>query len=318
MSDSTHHSSPPVNRAHIKQHFSQAAPSYDEAAILQKTVAERIDERLALTTLQPQVVVDVGAGTGLLTEKVIQRYPQARHLAVDLSLPMLQRARERFTVPCFRWLPQSLAHKTLATVINADAYAVPLKDQSVDLIVSNLMLQWCDDLDSVFQEFRRLLKPDGLLIFTTFGPDTLKELKQAWENADQTSPHVNQFVDMHDIGDALIRNGFGQPVMDTEHFTLTYDQPMGVLRDLKAIGATNATLNRNSGLMGKHRFQAMLNAYDALRDPNRHDGKVPATYEVVHGHAWAAPEKIKGPGRDRSGLVEISLDEFARQTKKGS
>lgn len=312
MSDSSKISSPPVNRAHIKQHFSSAAPSYDDAAILQKTVAERVDERLELTTIEPQVVLDIGAGTGLLTEKVIQRYPQAQLFAIDLSLEMLKQAKTRLNKPKFNWLPQSVWQTQAATALNADAYSLPVKDASVDLIVSNLMLQWCDDLDSVFEEFRRVLRPEGLIMFTTFGPDTLKELKQAWSIADGQDAHVNQFVDMHDIGDALIRNGFGQPVMDVEHFTLTYDKPMGVLKDLKAIGATNASLNRSKGLMGKQRFHNMLEAYETLRS----EGKIPATYEVVHGHAWAAQEVIKGPNRDRTGLVEISLDEFSKQTKQ--
>jgi len=175
-------------------------------------------------------------------------------------------------------------------------------------------LQWCDDLDSVFSEFRRVLRQDGLLMFTTFGPDTLKELKQAWQMTDTDYDHVNNFIDMHDIGDALIRAGFGQPVMDMEIFTLTYDKAIGVLRDLKAIGATNANKQRNTGLMGKQRFAQMLNAYDELRNPV--DNKVPATYEVVHGHAWAAQEMIKGPNRDKSGHIEISLDEFSKQLKK--
>jgi malonyl-CoA O-methyltransferase len=315
MSDTRSQSSPPVNRAHIKQHFSQAAPSYDEAAILQKTVAEHIDERLGLTTLKPLTLVDIGAGTGLLTQKVLARYPQARHIAIDLSEAMLHQANQRLNGARPRWLPNWLASGPKVQLINADAYALPLASQSTDLIVSNLMLQWCDDLDRVFQEFRRILKPEGLLMFTTFGPDTLKELRQAWSVAEPDREHVNHFVDMHDIGDALIRNGFGQPVMDTEHFTLTYDQPMGVLKDLKAIGATNANLNRNRGLMGKQRFQTMLNAYEGVRDPQRHGGQIPATYEVVHGHAWAAQEIIKGPGRDRTGLVEISLDEFSKQLK---
>ncbi|MBO1924661.1 malonyl-ACP O-methyltransferase BioC [Thiomicrorhabdus sp. 6S3-12] len=308
-----------VNRQHLKQHFSHAAPSYDDAAILQKTVAERIDERLELTTVQAQRIADIGAGTGLLTVKLMQRYPEAELFAVDLSEAMLHQARSRLIKPKMpklgavnRLLPQNLANKCGAVMLNADAFALPFADNSLDMLTSNLMLQWCDDLDAVFAEFRRVLRPDGLLMFTTFGPDTLKELRQAWNMADTEREHVNHFIDMHDIGDALIRAGFGQPVMDVEHFTLTYDKPIGVMKDLKAIGATNASLNRNRGLMGKERFQAMLNAYETLR----RNGKIPATYEVVHGHAWAAQERFKGPDRDRSGLVEISLDEFSRQTRK--
>lgn len=314
-----------VNRQHIKKHFSHAAPSYDDAAILQKTVAERVDERLELTTIETKVILDLGAGTGLLTEKVITRYPDAQIFAVDLSASMLKQAAPRLSKPRFpqlgeqfnQWLQNCNITKSFttlagATPINADVYQLPFAENSVDLIVSNLMLQWCDDLDTVFEEFRRVLRPEGLLMFTTFGPDTLKELRQAWRQADTEQEHVNQFIDMHDIGDALIRAGFGQPVMDMELFTLTYDKPIGVLKDLKAIGATNANLSRRQGLMGKTRFQTMLNAYETLRE----NGKIPASYEVVHGHAWAAEEQFKGPNRNKAGHIEISLEEFGQQTRR--
>ncbi|CAN8139563.1 Malonyl-(acyl-carrier protein) O-methyltransferase [uncultured Thiomicrorhabdus sp.] len=317
MSQSSHEQLQHVNRQHLKQHFSHAAPSYDDAAILQKTVAERIDERLELTTIEALRIADIGAGTGLLTEKLLQRYPESQLFAVDLSEAMLNYSKSRLQrerISALKPLNKLLSgfnQKLGVTLINADAFALPFADGSLDMITSNLMLQWCDDLDVVFREFRRVLRPEGLLMFTTFGPDTLKELRQAWQMTDVQSEHVNHFIDMHDIGDALIRAGFGQPVMDVEHFTLTYDKPIGVMKDLKAIGATNASLNRNRGLMGKGKFHAMLNAYEELRQ----NGKINATYEVVHGHAWAAQEVFKGPDRDRSGMVEISLDEFSKQTK---
>lgn len=321
MTQATH-----FNRQHLKQHFSHAAPSYDEAAILQKTVAERIDERLELTTVTAEKIADIGAGTGLLTIKLMQRYPHAQLFAVDLSEMMLQQAKKRLIKPrshaikaISHFLPQNTAlqnitHTPGAQLINADAFALPFADNSLDMITSNLMLQWCDDLDTVFAEFRRVLRADGLLMFTTFGPDTLKELRQSWQKVDANYEHVSLFIDMHDIGDALIRAGFGQPVMDVEHFTLTYDKPMGVLKDLKAIGATNANQQRSKGLTGKKQFFEMLEAYEQFRK----EGKIPATYEVVHGHAWAAPEVFKGPNRDRSGLVEISLDDFNKQLKKSN
>lgn len=321
MSESNQH---PLNRLHLKQHFSHAAPSYDDAAILQKTVAERIDERLELTKTEIKRIADIGAGTGLLTEKLMQRYPDAELFAVDLSEAMLQQARKRLLKPRLPGLnavnhillqnrtTRSLFNKLGATLVNADAFSLPFADHSLDMLTSNLMLQWCDDLDAVFREFRRVLRPEGLLMFTTFGPDTLKELRQAWQSVDVNYDHVNFFIDMHDIGDALIRAGFGQPVMDVEHFTLTYQKPMGVLKDLKAIGATNAYQNRNHGLMGKEKFFKMLSAYETFRK----EGVVPATYEVIHGHAWAAPEVFKGPERDRSNLVEVSLDEFNKQVKR--
>ena len=315
------------SRQHIQSHFNHAAPSYDEAAVLQKTVAERIEERLQLTAVDAKTILDLGAGTGFLTQKVIQNYPNAQIFAVDLSEKMLQKAKPRLQKPRWAKMPKglqnrlqqqtlikNLAAKQAALAVTADVYQLPFADDSVDMIVSNLMLQWCDDLDSVFQEFRRVLRPEGLIMFTTLGPDTLKELRQSWQAADENYEHVNNFIDMHDIGDALIRAGFGQPVMDVENFTLTYDQPIGVLKDLKAIGATNANQDRAKGLMGKEKFAAMLHAYETLRQQN----KIPATYEVVHGHAWAAQEIFKGPNRDKSGHVEISLDEFATQLKNKS
>lgn len=303
------------SRPHIQKHFDHAAVSYDEAAVLQKQVAEHVDERLDLVIIEPKTILDVGAGTGILTSQLVQRYPKAKVIGLDLSHNMLEKAYSNLSPTIWKGIPRFLSRalgltKSRAQLINADANNIPLADDSVDLIVTNLMLQWCDDLDAVFQEFRRVLKPEGLLMLTTFGPDTLKELRQAWSEVDGQE-HVNTFIDMHDIGDALIRNGFGQPVMDVEHFTLTYQKPIGVLKDLKAIGATNASTDRQHGLMGKQRFTQMLEAYDRQRQ----NGLIPATYEVIHGHAWAAPEVVKGPSRNRDGLVEISLDEFAKQTK---
>ncbi|KUJ72621.1 malonyl-ACP O-methyltransferase BioC [Thiomicrospira sp. WB1] len=299
-------------RDHIQQHFNQAARTYDEAAVLQKRVAEDMDQRLDLVTLTPERILDLGAGTGFLSVKLQRRYPKASLLSLDLSPHMLQAARVRLGAQRPRWWQKPFQRRPLPGLLNADAHSLPLADHSVDLVMTNLMLQWCDDPDRVFAEIRRVLRPEGLFMFSSFGPDTLKELRQAWSNVDDRE-HVNTFIDMHDLGDALIRNGFGQPVMDTTHFTLTYDRPMGVLKDLKAIGATNATQGRAHGLTGKNRFQAMLKAYEGFRQTT--DGQIPATFEVVQGHAWAAEEVIKGPHRDKSGHVEISLDEFARQTR---
>jgi malonyl-CoA O-methyltransferase len=299
-------------RDHIQHHFNQAARTYDEAAVLQKRIAEDMDQRLELVTLAPERMLDLGAGTGFLSAKLQCRYPEAQLLALDLSPQMLQAAGQRLHAQRPRWWQAPFGKRPTARLLNADAHDLPLADQSVDLVMTNLMLQWCDDPDRVFAEIRRVLRPEGLLMFSSFGPDTLSELRQAWSKVDARD-HVSTFIDMHDLGDALIRNGFGQPVMDTSHFTLTYDQPMGVLKDLKAIGATHASQGRAHGLTGKTRFQKMLSAYEGFRQQS--DGRIPATFEVVQGHAWAAEEVIKGPNRDKSGHIEISLDEFSRQTK---
>ncbi len=304
------------NRTHIQQHFNHAASTYNEAAILQKQVANHLDERLELITIQPKVILDLGSGTGILTQKIIQRYPDSQVYGIDIALSMLEESQQHLNkapTSLIKKLTQAFKPPTFA-LINADTYQLPFTDNSVDLLVSNLMLQWCDDLDAVFKEFRRVLRQEGVIIFTSFGPDTLKELRRSWSKTDQEE-HINTFIDMHDIGDSLVRNGFGQPVMDVETFTLTYDKPITVLKDLKAIGATNANNQRSKGLMGKQRFSQMLEHYETFRN-SRSDAKIPATYEVVHGHAWATQEIIKGPNRDRSGLVEISLEQFQNQTKQ--
>ncbi len=299
----------------VRQHFSRAAARYDEAAVLQRAVADHLDERLDLVTLAPKRILDVGAGTGILTAKMLARYPQADVVAVDLSEAMLRWAHgalQRPRWPAFGRLCEKVGWtRCPARLVVADAAQLPFADGAFDLVVSNLMLQWCDDLDAVLRELRRVLRPEGLLMFTSFGPDTLRELRAAWAQVDDR-PHVNTFIDMHDVGDALIRAGFAQPVMDMEHFTLTYETPMGVLQDLKALGATYAPQD-GRGLTGKRALMQMLEAYEAFRQP---DGRVPATYEVVHGHAWAGQEIIKGPNRPRDGVVEMTLDEFQAQLKQ--
>jgi malonyl-CoA O-methyltransferase len=188
----------------------------------------------------------------------------------------------------------------------ADAQSLPLADASVDLIVSNLLLQWCDP-EAALAEFRRVLTPDGLLSFSSFGPDTLRELRSAWAEADMHS-HVHQFIDMHDLGDALVRNGFAAPVLDVERFTLRYLDVRKVAADLKATGAHNATAGRAKGLTGPRKFAAMQAAYENFRQ----DGRLPATYEVVFAHAWVpAPTARRAAGE----ATHVSLEEIKRELR---
>ncbi len=258
----------------IRQSFDRAAASYDEIAILQQEVGQRLLERLALIKLQPKRLIDIGAGTGAISQQLAQRYKHCEIIAFDLAPRMLKKARQRLSLKA-RWFGKQ-------RFLCGDAEQLPLADNSVDMIVSNFAIQWCPDLDQTFREFQRILKPEGLLLFTTFGPDTLKELRQAWQTVDN-NVHVNSFIDMHDIGDALMRARLGDPVMDTESITLTYQDGMGVMRDLKAMGAHNVTAGRNHGLTGKQKLKQMLAAYERFRNA---EGLLPATYEVVYGHAW--------------------------------
>lgn len=307
-----------MNISAIQRHFSKAASRYDEAAVLQKRTALELDERLDLIKLEVKRVVDLGAGTGFLSEKLWQRYPQAQLSAVDLAAPMLAMAKQRWQQANPKqawWKPWANTYPKVH-FIQANAYQLPFADASQDLVVTNFMLQWCDDLDAALAEIRRVLRPEGLLMLSSLGPDTLKELRRAWVAVEGEVGHLrlSPFVDMHDLGDALVRAGFGQPVMDVERYTLTYAKPIELIKDLKAIGATNAQAQRSRHLTGKAKFNAMLKAYEAQRQ----HGVIPATYEVVHGHAWAAPEQIKGPNRDKSGVYQITLDQFQQQVKSGS
>jgi malonyl-CoA O-methyltransferase len=283
-----------LDTGRVRRSFDRAATTYDAAAVLHAEVRGNLLARLDLMKLAPRVAVDAGAGTGHASRALIRRYPKAVIIALDSSQRMLQAAGRRQT-----WL------RRFARVC-ADAAHLPLAEGSVDLIVSNLMLQWCDP-DAVFAEFRRVLAPHGLVSFTTLGPDTLRELRSAWRAADSRT-HVNQFIDMHDIGDALVRAGFASPVLDVERYTLTYPDLLRVAADLKDTGAHNATMGRARGLTGRRRFAAVQVAYEAYRQ----DGRLPATYEVVFGHAWTPAADTRRNSREG---VAVSLDEVRQQLR---
>ncbi len=277
----------------VRRSFDRAAKTYDGAAVLHAEVGVDLLERLQFVTLVPRVVLDAGAGTGRGSRALKRLYPKSLVLALDSSRHMLRVAARQQS-----WL------RPFERVC-ADAELLPLRDGSVDLIVSNLMLQWCNP-DAVFAEFRRVLKPAGLLCFSAFGPDTLRELRLAWGQVDAYS-HVHQFFDMHDLGDALVRNGFVAPVLDVERFTLRYLEVRNVAADLKATGAHNVTAGRAKGLTGPRKFAAMQAAYETFR----HDGRLPATYEVVFAHAWVPEGAQRGPAQPAS----VSLEEIKRELR---
>ena len=259
-----------LDRHRLRQAFERAAASYDQAAVLQREIGGRLLERLDLITLKPESIVDVGCGTGAITAALLKKYRKARVIGLELAPAMVAAARRRAP-----WL------RTLHGVVG-EAEALPLATASCDLIFSNLALQWTLDLDRVFAEFQRVLKPGGVLLFSTLGPDTLLELRRAWAAADSYH-HVNAFFDMHDIGDALMRTRLAEPVMDTERLTLTYRDVDGLISDLRALGAGNVTAGRPRGLTSRGRMRVMRETYERYRRP---DGLLPVACEVVYGHAW--------------------------------
>lgn len=268
------------DRALLRRALERAAPHYDEAVFLQREVGSRLLERLDFLKLQPETILDVGCGAGSITAALMKKYRRAKVIGLDLAVALVARARRR--APWLRVLHGAAC----------DATALPLANACCDLIFSNLALPWYPDLDRVFAEFRRVLKPGGALLFSTLGPDTLIELRRSWAAADGYN-HVNGFLDMHDIGDALLRARLAEPVMDVERLTLTYSDVDGLMGDLGKAGARNVTAGRAPGLTGKGHLQAMRAAYERCRRP---DGLLPVSCEVVYGHAWGP---LSQPDRSR-------------------
>lgn len=280
-----------LDRRAVIRSFARAAPRYEAAARLQREVRADLLERLQFFTLQPQLVLDLGAGTCQATLELQRRFPRSQVLAIDIAEAMLRAAPR----PRWPWQRQP-------TRVCGDARGLPLATHSVDLIYSNLMLQWCDHPDDVFRELVRVLKPGGLLLFSTFGPDTLHELRAAWAAADDHS-HVSLFLDMPQLGDALMRAGFAEPVLDVEHYRQYYLDAHALMRELKRWGARNATRARARGLTSRARLAAMLAAYEPLRT----SAGLPATFEVIAGAAFGSDVSADSQADTRAHGGEVAI-----------
>jgi malonyl-CoA O-methyltransferase len=282
-----------IDKKMMRRSFSRAAAGYDATAVLQREVCTRMLERLDYIKMKPARLLDAGSGTGWGGRQLATKYPDAQIISLDIAIGMLQTAQSRSGW----WKKLFGGGRQLA--VCGDVEVLPLAPNSIEMVWSNLAVQWCNDLPATFVELHRVLKAEGLLMFSTFGPDTLKELRQAFNGVDGHN-HLNRFADMHDIGDMLVQAGFSEPVMDMEYMTLTYDDVRGVLRDLKDIGAHNATRGRGQGLMGKSAFGRLLENYEKLR----REGKLPATYEIVYGHAWKPQPRVT---RDGAAIIKTSF-----------
>ena len=256
--------------AQVQQAFSSAADSYDGAAELQREVARRLLERLDETPSQPRRVLDLGAGTGEVTGWLRKRYPRSLLLAADPARGMIEKARSRAG-----WLRPYRC-------LQARAEGLPMRPGSIDLLFSNLALQWTNQLNQALAQAHDALAPGGMLVLSTFGPATLWQLRESWAAVSEAE-HVNRFDSLQEVGDCLLRLGFRDPVVDTETITLTYREPKQLLRELKAIGAHNINPGRPRGLTGRQRLQGMLDAYAQYRDG---EGLWPASYEVIYASAW--------------------------------
>lgn len=278
---------PFVDSRKVRRNFARAAGGYDTVAVLQREVAGRMLERLDYVKIAPQRVLDIGCGTGGSLAALSERYPKSLVFGADTSEAMLlagrgQRKRLRWLLPFVRG--------NTTPLLAADALALPLKSASVGLVWSNLMLHWLDDPLVVFRELHRVLDVGGLLMFSTFGPDTLKELRSCFADGYE---HTHRFIDMHDYGDMLTECGFADPVMDVEILTMTYSGVDDLFNDLRRNGANCAMQGRRRGLMGRQTWLAARQAYEELS----RDGRLPATFEIVYGHAWKAQPTKTADGR---------------------
>jgi malonyl-CoA O-methyltransferase len=287
-----------LDRRRLRAAFDRASAGYEAAAGLQARVSAELLERLGAFDFAPRVVLDLGAGTGRATRELKRRYPRALVIALDLSPGMLREARRN------QMLWRRFAR------LNADALRLPLAGASVDLVFSSLVLQWCEPLEQALAEVRRVLRPSGFFVFSTFGPDTLKELRAAWAEADGLT-HVNRFLDVHDVGAALARGGLTEPVLDVDRIELDYPDTLALMRDLKAIGAHNVTAGRPRTLLGRTRLARMTAAYEALR---RREA-LPATYEIVYGASWGASGAPHTAAQ--AGEVRIAPDAIRRREAQG-
>ena len=255
-----------LDKLKIKQSFSTASSTYDKVAELQRRVGKALLGTFAVKK-SAQIVLDLGCGTGFLTNELLSSvslHNLQALIALDIALPMLQQARCKLST-----------HNKVQYVC-ADAEILPIVEQSVDSVCSNLALQWCRAPEALFVEIKRILKPGGQLLFSTFGPQTLQELKQAWSEVDDYC-HVNEFYSELQLKHYLLGAGFSEIQMTTIPYRPGYDSVLELMRELKAIGAHNVTAGRNRKTTTKTQLQHMITAYDRHRIENR----IPATFSVI-------------------------------------
>lgn len=248
-----------------RQFLAKAASHYAEVAYLDHLVADELDERLNLIKFKPQTILNYGAKDTYSVDFLSRRYPEADIISLDVSDSFLKSSKS----------------------IAAEGEMLPIKKASVDMIFSNLMLHSANDFQKLLDEFRRILKPNGLLFFSMLGRDTLKELRECFSQV-TPYPHIHDYFDMHDVGDSLLKNQFSDPVMDMEHVTINFSSALDLIHEIKKSGNSNVHLERQCGLMGKNTWKKALDYYNQFVVEKVY----PATFEVIYGHAWASAQNM--------------------------
>ncbi len=286
-------SSPPLDIRHVRRRRDRAAAAEADAGFLQARTLQGLAERLTPIDIEPRHVLDLGCGVGDTSRYLARRWRRARIVSLDLSMAMLRSARK------------SRSRFARRREVQAEGSQLPLATASIDLVVANLSLPWTRDPLRCFGEVARTLKPGGLFLFVSLGPDTLAELRAAWADVDNES-HVQPFADMHNLGDAMVRSGLAEPVLDIERLSITYSDPRDLYRDLTAAAARNSLRARRAGLTGRRRFAA----FEAALRERLNDGSRGVGVELVYGHAWR--------GLAPSGRGEVHLDPASIGVRKRS
>lgn len=271
----------------IQASFDKVAQSYRSVSLIQREVGKRLLERLSYLQCKPERILDLGCGSGELCFEIKRLFPKAKVLGCDISSQMLHQAREQTG-----WLKKP-------HWFTADMEALPLANASIDLVISNQAIHWSPSQDKLFSEVNRVLSEQGVFMFSTMGPDSFAEIRQAWQGIDEYQ-HVNHFVDMHDIGDALMRAQLLEPVVDMEMISLMYPDCKSICKDLKAQGVRNIHSSRQRGLTSRARWRAFENNYQRFTDQH---GRLPLSYEIVYGHAFSG----QAGGRMLPGETEVSI-----------
>ncbi|AHE66392.1 malonyl-ACP O-methyltransferase BioC [Legionella oakridgensis] len=278
--------------------FNIHAQEYEQAAKVQMEIGERLFERLHYLKITPRYILDLGCGTGVFTRRLKKQYPQAQVIGFDLAHAMLMQAKKKQT-----W-------RKKWSLVNGDMMAMPFVSGLFDLVFANQVLHWAYPISSVMGELNRVMNSQGCLMFSTLGPDTFQELRQAWAQVNRYA-HTNDFVDMHDLGDCLLAEHFIDPVVDMEMLTAHYTSLSHLLKALKAQGVRNINRARNQGLTGKSAWHKFEEAFTALRTET---GKFPLTYEVIYGHAWKGMQRRLGNGTE----TRISVEQLRGAVKPQS
>lgn len=285
-----------IDVAAAKRRFQRAATTYGDVSVLAREVERRMQERLQYIRHVPRRLLDAGCGPGDGMALLRERFPEAGLIGLDIAPAMAQSAYRARTLLA---RARELLSGAGCSYVCADLARLPLAPGCVGMVWSNLALGWAADAGAALAEFGRVLEPQGLLMFSTYGPDTLKELRSSFAKVDGYA-HVHRFIDMHDLGDMLVSAGFADPVMDMEIVTIAYAQLSGLARDLRLSGQSNVHPARRRGLMAPGAWAGMAAEYESLR----RDQRLPATFEIVYGHAWKGDPRPRQHGPQ---VVKLSL-----------